>query len=194
MKHTIRVSKRNCSKATIVFENLIHCSFILCIACKDKFNGTFYTYTDYYILERSEIIVSPSSQTVANGETAIFHCNARGSNISVRWIFNGSPCGSDSCEWNGISINRTERVNNNNFMINSTLEISTGELNFVVMESYTIKCIVEQNLVSSSLRGDNITITITLSAYPQELNLGELLMCVLNCSLLEMWCNHNVAK
>ena len=116
-------------------------------------------------------MVSPSSQTVANGDTAIFHSNARGSNISVRWIFNGSPCGPDSCEQNGISINRTERVNNNSFMINSTLEISTGEL---IMENYTIQCIVEQNLTSSSLRGDNIDITITLSAYPhQELNLGE---------------------
>ena len=119
-------------------------------------------------------MVSPSSQTVANGDTAIFHCNARGSNISVRWIFNGSPCGPDICEQNGISINRTERINNNSFMINSTLEISTGELNIIIMENYIIQCIVEQNLTSSSLRGDNIDITITLSAYPhQELNLGE---------------------
>ena len=119
-------------------------------------------------------MVSPSSQTVANGDTAIFHCNARGSNISVRWVFNGSPCGRDSCEQNGISINRTERVNNNSFMINSTLEISTGELNIIIMENYTIQCIVEQNLTSSSLRRDNINITITLSTYPhQELNLGE---------------------
>ena len=115
-------------------------------------------------------MVSTSSQTVANGDTAIFHCNARGSNISVRWIFNGSPCGPDSCEQNGISINRTERVNNNTFMINSTLEISTGEL---IMKTYTIQCIVEQNLVSSSLRSDNINITFTLSAYLQELNLGK---------------------
>ena len=118
-------------------------------------------------------MVSPSFQTVANGDTAIFHCNARGSNISVRWIFHGSPCGPDSCEQNGISINRTKRIkfNNNSFMINSTLEISTGELN---LENYTIQCTVEQNLVSSSLRRDNINITITLSAYPhQELNLGE---------------------
>ena len=107
-------------------------------------------------------MVSPSSQTVANGDTAIFHCNARGSNICVRWIFNGSPCGHDSCEQNGISINRTERVNNNTFMINSTLEISTGEL---ITENYTIQCIVEQNLVSSSLRSDYINITFTLSAY-----------------------------
>ena len=119
-------------------------------------------------------MVSPSSQTVANGDTAIFHCNARGSNISVRWVFNGSPCSRDSCEQNGISINRTERVNNNSFMINSTLEISTGELNIIIMENYTIQCIVEQNLTSSSLRRDNINITITLSTYPhQELNLGE---------------------
>ena len=126
-------------------------------------------YTDY-ILERSEIIASPSSQTVANGDTAIFHCNARGSNISVRWIFNGSPCGPDSCEQNWTSINRTERVNNNSFMINSTLKISTGEL---IMENYTIQCIVEQNLTSSSLRSDNINITITLSAYLQVINFGE---------------------
>ena len=115
-------------------------------------------------------MVSPSSQTVANGDTAIFHCNARGSNISVRWIFNGSPCGPDSCEQNGTSINRIERENNNSFMINSTLEISTGEL---IMVNYTIQCIVEQNLISSSLRGDNINITFTFSAYLQELNLGE---------------------
>ena len=115
-------------------------------------------------------MVSPSSQTVANGDTAIFYCNARGSNISVRWIFNGSPCGPDSCEQNGISINRTERVNNNSFMINFTLEISTGEL---IMENYTIQCIVEQNLASSSLRSDNINITITLSAYLRIINFGE---------------------
>ena len=115
-------------------------------------------------------MVSPSSQTVANGDTAIFHCNARGSNISVRWIFNGSPCGPDSCEQNGISINRTERVNNNTFMINSTLEISTGEL---ITENYAIQCIVEQNLVSSSLRSDYINITFTLSAYLQVINFGE---------------------
>ena len=112
-------------------------------------------------------MVSPSSQTVANGDTAIFHCNARGSNISVRWIFNESPCGPDSCEQN---INRTERVNNNTFMINSTLEISTGEL---ITENYTIQCIVEQNLVSSSLRSDYINITFTLSAYLQVINFGE---------------------
>ena len=117
-------------------------------------------------------MVSPSSQTVANGDTAIFHCNARGSNISVRWIFNESPCGLESCEQNGISIFRTERMNNNNnsFMINSTLEISTGEL---IMENYTIQCIVEQNLVSSSLRSDYINITFTLSAYLQVINFGE---------------------
>ena len=94
-------------------------------------------------------MVSPSSQTVVCGDTAIFHCNARGSNISVRWIFNGSPCDPDSCEQNGISINRTERENNNSFMINSTLEISTGEL---IIENYTI---VEQNLVTSSIRGNS---------------------------------------
>ena len=115
-------------------------------------------------------MVSPSSQTVLNGDTAIFHCNARGNNISVRWIFNGSPCGLESCEQNGISINRTERVNNNSFMINSTLEISTGEL---IMGNYTIQCIVEQNLTSSSLRSDNINITITLSAYLRVINFGE---------------------
>ena len=95
------------------------------VVCKDNFSGTFCTLI-IIILERSEIMVSPSSQTVANGDTAIFHCNARGSNISVRWIFNGSPCGPDSCEQNGISINRTKRINNNRFMMNSTLEISTG--------------------------------------------------------------------
>ena len=115
-------------------------------------------------------MVSPSSQTVVSSDTAIFHCNARGSNISMRWIFNGSPCGPDSCEQNRISIYRTERVNNNSFMINSTLEISTGEL---IMENYTIQCIVEQNLVSSSLRSDYINITFTLSAYLQVINLGE---------------------
>ena len=150
-----------------LFRKLIRCSYIFYVVCKDNFSGTFYILI---ILERSEIIVSPSSQTVANGDTAILHCNARGSNISVRWIFNGSPCGPDSCEQNGISINRTERVNNNSFMINSTLEISTGEL---ITENHTIHCIVEQNLTSSSLRGDNINIAFTLSTYLQELNSGE---------------------
>ena len=96
---------------------------------------------------------------VTIGDTAIFQCNAKGSNISVRWMINGSPCGPDSCEQNGTFI--STKTDNNSFMINTTLEIRTSELN---IEQYTIQCIVEQNLVSS-LRGDNINITTTLSVY-----------------------------
>ena len=50
-------------------------------------------------------------------------------------------------------------------MINSTLEIRTGELHSVIMEkiNYTIQCIVEQNLDSSSLM-----ITRTLTVDPQQ--------------------------
>ena len=78
----------------------------------------------------------------------------------MRWNFNGSFCGLDSCEQNGIYIDRTQDTNH---MINSTLEIRTGELHSIIVEkiNYTIQCIVEQNLDSSSSR-NNITITLTV--------------------------------
>ena len=80
----------------------------------------------------------------------------------MRWNFNGSFCGLDGCEQNGIYINRTQDTN---LMINSTLEIRTGELHSIIMEkiNYTIQCIVEQNLDSSSL-----VITRTLTVDPQQ--------------------------
>ena len=114
------------------------------------------------ISERSEITSFPSSQTVINGDIAIFQCNAKGSNISVRWNFNGSFCGLDSCEQNGIYIDRTQDTHH---MINSTLEIRTGELHSIIMEemNYTIQCIVEQHLDSLSLM-----ITRTLTVDPQQ--------------------------
>ena len=116
------------------------------------------------ILERSEITAFPSSQTVINGDIAIFQCNAKGSNISVRWNFNGSFCGLDSCEHYGIYIDRTQDTD---LMINSTLEIRTGELHSFIIEKikYTIQCIVEQNLDSSSPRNN---ITIILTVHPQS--------------------------
>ena len=80
----------------------------------------------------------------------------------MRWNFNGSFCGLDSCEQNGIYIDRTQDTN---LMINSTLEIRTGELHSIIMEkiNYTIQCIVEQNLDSSSLM-----ITRILTVDPQQ--------------------------
>ena len=113
--------------------------------------------------ERSAITVPPSSQAITNGDTAIFHCNAKGSNISVRWIFNGLSCGPDSCGRDGIFISRTQSGRNSNlFMIITTLEIRTGEFRSVTMRN-TIQCIVKQNLDFSSLRGDDINVTSTLT-------------------------------
>ena len=75
---------------------------------------------------------------ITNGDTAIFQygtCYAKGiSNISVRWMFNGSSCGFDSCEQNGISIKNTQNTDSNSFVINTTLEIRTGELHSVIMD------------------------------------------------------------
>ena len=87
----------------------------------------------------------PSTQNITNGDTAIFQCYAKGSNISVRWMFNGSSCVFDSCEQNGIYIKYTQSTDSNSFVINTTLEIWTGELHSVIMEkkTYTIQCIVE---------------------------------------------------
>ena len=92
-------------------------------------------------------------------------------------MFNGSSCGPDSCEQNGISINITHRTSNT---INTTLEIMTGELDLVIMEEkqYAIQCIVEQNLASLSLRGDNINITITLTVYPQQSTRSDIGECL----------------
>ena len=120
------------------------------------------------ISERSEITAFSSSQTVTNGDIAIFQCNAKGSNISLRWNFNGSFCGLDSCEQNGIYIDRTQDTN---LMINSTLEIRTGELHSIIMEkiNYTIQCIVEENLDSSSLM-----ITRTLTVDPQQVTESDI--------------------
>ena len=110
---------------------------------------------------------------VTIGDTAIFHCNAKGSNISVRWIINGLSCNPSNCEQNGTYI--STRTDNNSLMINTTLEIRTGEFHLVIMMKYTIQCIVEQHLDSSSLRGNN-NITVTLIVNPQQVtgsNTGE---------------------
>ena len=66
----------------------------------------------------------------------------------MRWSFNGLPCGLHNCEQNGTYINKTQEES----MINTTLEIRTSELRSVMMEkkNYTIQCIVEQTLKSSS--------------------------------------------
>ena len=132
---------------------------------------------DLLFLERSAITVTvpPSLQTIAIGDTAIFQCNARGSNISVEWVLNGSSCQADGCEQNGISINTTQRISGNTYMINTTLEIRTGELHFFITQkrNCTIQCIVEQNLVSSSLKGDSIDFNITLTLYPQQLTQSD---------------------
>ena len=121
--------------------------------------------------------VFPSSQTVTNGDTAIFHCN---SNISVRWNFNGTFCGSNSCEQNGIYINRTQ---DRNLIINATLEIRTGELHSIIMETinYTIQCIAEQNHSSS------LVMTRTLTVDPQQVtesDVGEYNLYNMNAACL----------
>ena len=105
----------------------------------------------------------PSTQNITNGDTAIFQCNAMGSNISLRWTFNGSFCGPERCEQNGISTNKTQSTNSNSFIINTTLEIKTGEVHYVIMKKkiYTIKCIVEQNLQMNNA-------TVTLIVHPRQ--------------------------
>ena len=121
-------------------------------------------------LERSEITLAPSSQIVTHGESATFKCNADGSYISIRWIFNGSTCDDNGCEHNGVVVNMTRSLDANNSKINSTLEIRTGKLHSVIMEkkNYTCQCNVEQNLNSSSLKGHGINETATLTVNPQQ--------------------------
>ena len=87
-------------------------------------------------------------------------------------MFNGSSCGPDSCEQNGIYINRSQSTESNSWVINTTMEIRTGELHPFIMEKkiYIIQCIVEQNLESSSLMTRDNIIIITLSFDPQQLN------------------------
>ena len=84
-------------------------------------------------------------------------------------MFNGSSCDSDSCKQNGIS---TKKSNSNSFVINTTLEIRTGELHSVIMEkkTYTIQCIVEQNLDPIQMSG-TINATVTLTVHPQQANI-----------------------
>ena len=109
----------------------------------------------------------PSTQNITNGDTTMFQCYAKGSNISVRWMFNGSSCDPDSCEQNGTSIkNNTDSYS---FVINTTLEIRSGELHSVIMEkkTYTIQCIVEQNLGPIQMSG-TINATVTLTVLPQQ--------------------------
>ena len=107
----------------------------------------------------------PSTQNITNGDTTMFQCYVKGSNISVRWMFNGSSCDPDSCEQNGTSIKNTD----NCLVINTTLEIRTGKLHSVIMEkkTYTIQCIVEQNLGPIQMSG-TINATVTLTVLPQQ--------------------------
>ena len=126
------------------------------------------THPIMIILERSEVKVFPSPLTTTNGDIALFDCNAEGSNISVIWIFNESACGPDHCEQNGTSIYRNQTLNGNIFVINTTLEIRTGELHSVIVEktNYTIQCIVKQNLDYSSLEANDVNITIIFTVDP----------------------------
>ena len=114
----------------------------------------------------------PSTQNITNGDTTMFQCLSKGSNISVRWMFNGSSCDPDSCEQNGISIENNTDINS--FVINTTLEIRSGELHSVVMEkkTYTIQCIVEQNLDPIQMSG-TINDTVTLTVLPQQATIGK---------------------
>ena len=114
----------------------------------------------------------PSTQNITNGDITIFQCNAKGSNVSLRWTFNGSPCGPDSCEQNGTSIhvNKTQSTDSNSFVINTTLEIRTGELHSVITEkkTYALQCIVEQNLGPIQMYEAIINATVTLIVHPRQ--------------------------
>ena len=59
--------------------------------------------------------------------------------------------------------NRTQTANNNSFIINTTLEIRTGEVHSVIMEkkTYTIQRTVEQNLQMNNA-------TVTLIVHPRQ--------------------------
>ena len=95
----------------------------------------------------------------------------------MRWNFNGSLCGLNNCEQNGIALNTTQEKNHTSFIISSTLEIKTGKLHSVIMEkkNYTIQCIVEQNLEFLLLNNTRSNITIILTVDPQQVTIGELL-------------------
>ena len=114
------------------------------------------------VSEKSAIILPPSSQEVRNGDTAMFQCNAKGTNVSVTWRIDGSICSPENCDLNGI----TAYQNSNDYQINATLEIAIDL--FPAKSVYTLQCIVEQNLISSLLVRNNLVITFSLMVTLQQ--------------------------
>ena len=115
--------------------------------------------THYCFLEKGAITVSPSSQEVRNGDTAVFQCSAKGTNVSVTWIFNGSTCNPDNCELNAT----TAYQNANDFQINATLEIETELLpELLPVTAYALQCIAEQNLDSLLMSNTILVATFNL--------------------------------
>ena len=94
----------------------------------------------------------------------------------MRWIFNELTCGTDSCGHNGISIKMPN--DNINSVINTTLEIRTGELHSSIMEKqdYNIQCIVEQNLQCSTLMTNDVVIIVELTVDPGKSFLWDCLL------------------
>ena len=94
----------------------------------------------------------------------------------MRWIFNESTCDIDSCGHNGISIKMLE--DNISSVINTTLEIRTGELHSNIMEKqdYNIQCIVEQNLQYSTLMTNDVMIIVELTVNPGKSFLWDSLL------------------
>ena len=120
------------------------------------------------VSERSAIVLPPSSQEVRNGtgDTAMFQCNAKGTNVSVTWRIDGSTCGTENCDLNGTT---TYEVIEDDVQINATLVIRTDVLFLMRFQTvYNLQCVVEQNLESSSLIGSNLVFNVNLTVFHQK--------------------------
>ena len=134
--------------------------------------------------ERSAIINAPSSKIVTSGNSAAFQCDARGSNVSVRWIFNGLTCDSNNCEHDGLSMSSSQStISEEYFLIHSTLVVMTDRLflDILMSTTYTVQCtcVVEQNLHLSSLIGDNnivVGFNLTVIFLESNVTLGKYLI------------------
>ena len=96
----------------------------------------------------------------------MFQCNAKGTNVSVTWIFNESTCNPDNCELNAT----TAYQNASDIQINGTLKIKTDLLPVTV---YTLQCIVEQNLEYSQVINNMSLVTtfnLTVTKLDELLN------------------------
>ena len=161
-----RVNLQRCSGITSCSRHTIVGPFMVI-----RVHGEYYHYKQQFMTvclfsEGSAITFSPSSQEVRNGDTAMFQCNAKGTNVSVTWRIDGSTCSPDNCEQNGF----TAYQNANSFQVNATLEFDL----FTTKALHTLQCIVEQNLTSSLLMRNNQVVTFNLTViHENNLELGK---------------------